>query len=65
MDSLDNPQTVKVSIKTSKTDQLGRRMDVYIGKTDCPFYPLTAVMHYMTIRDSTAGPFYVFKNSTL
>ena len=64
VDRLDNPQTVKVHLKTSKTDQLGRGVDVYIGKTDCPLCPLTAVMHYMTIRDSTPGPFFVFKNGT-
>ena len=37
-------------------------MCIIIGKTDCPLCPLTAVMHYMTIRDSTTGLFFVFKN---
>lgn len=35
-----------------------------LEKTDCPLCPLTAVMHYMTTRDSTTGPFFVFKNGT-
>ena len=57
MDSIDNPQAVKVYLKTSKTDQLGREMDVYISKTDCSLCPLTAVMHYMTIQALKDGPF--------
>ena len=60
MDSIDNPQAVKVYLKTSKTDQLQRGMDVYISKTDSSFCPLTVVMHYMTIQDSKAGPFFYF-----
>ena len=57
VDSKDNPQAVKVYLKTSKTDQLERGMDVYISKTDSSLCPLTVVMHYMIIQDSKAGPF--------
>ena len=57
MDGIDNPQTVKVHLKTSKTDQVGRGVDVYIGKTNCPLCLLRAVMHYVTTQGSTTGPF--------
>lgn len=63
VDSIDNPQTLKVHLKTSKTDQLGRGVDLYIGKTDCPLCPLKAMLHYMAIQDRSVGPFFVFKNS--
>ena len=62
MDSTDNPHTLKVHLKVSKTDQLGRGVDVYVGKTDCPLCPVTAVMHYIALRGPAAGPFFIFKN---
>ena len=61
MDSIDNPQTLKVHLKISKTDQLGRGVDMYIGKMDCSLCPLAAMLHYMAIRGLSAGPFFVLK----
>ena len=61
LDSIDNPQTLKVHLKISKTDQLGRGVDVYVGKMDCSLCPLAAMLHYMAIRGPTAGPLFVFK----
>ena len=65
MDSLDNPQMLKIHLKTSKTDQLRRGADVYVGRTECPLCPITAVLHYMALRGSTAGSFFIFKDGTL
>jgi len=42
IDCAKNPQTLKVHLKKSKTDQLGKGVDVYIGKTGCLLCPLTA-----------------------
>ena len=64
VDSLDNPQMLKIHLKTSKTDQLRRGADVYVGRTDCPICPITAVLHYMALRGSTAGSFFIFKDGT-
>jgi len=61
VDSLDNP---KIHLKTSKTDQLRRGADVYVGRIDCPLCPITAVLHYMALRGSTAGSFFIFKDGT-
>lgn len=64
VDSIDNPHMLKVHLKISKTDQLGCGVDMYVGKTDCPLCPLTAVMHYMVLRGPRACPFFIFKNGT-
>ena len=58
-----NPQTLKVHLKKSKTDQLGKGVDVYIGKTGCPLCPLTAIIHYISLQGTDPGPFFIFKDS--
>ena len=45
VDNSDNPQVVKVHLKRSKSDQLGKGVDVYMGKTDCSLCPVAAVTH--------------------
>ena len=40
IDNPESPQTLQVHLKRSKTDQLGKRVDVFIGKTDCPLCPV-------------------------
>jgi len=62
VDNVDNPQTIKVHLKKSKTDQLGKGIDVYIGKTGCFLCPVVAIMQYMSIRGVNAGPFFALKN---
>jgi len=55
IDSVECPQTIKVHLKRSKTDQLGKGVDVYIGR---PLCPVVAVMHYVSMRGSEMGPFF-------
>jgi len=43
-------ETLKIHLKKSKTDQLGKGVDVYIRKTGCP---LTAIIHYISLRGRT------------
>ena len=57
-----SPDTLKVSVKRSKTDQLGRGVDVYVGKTGCYLCPVTAVLAYMARRGNVPGPFFKFDN---
>ena len=64
VDNTDNPLILKVHLKVSKTDQLGKGVDVYVGKTNCPLCPVTATLHYMTVRGAAAGPFFILKNRT-
>jgi len=39
IDSTENPQALKIHLKKSKTDQLGKGVDVYIRKTACSLCP--------------------------
>lgn len=49
-----NLQLLRVHLKQSKTDQLGKGIDVYIGKTAYPLCPVVAVMVYMHM--TSQGP---------
>lgn len=63
--AVDNPQSpsmIKVRLKRSKTDQLGRGADVLVGKTGCTLCPVAAVLAYMTVRGDSQGPFFKLSN---
>ena len=63
--SLDNvldPTMLKVHLRKSKTDQLKKGVDVYIGKINGSLCPVGAGVEYMSIRGSDSGPFFKFSN---
>ena len=62
IDDSSNPQLLKVHLKRSKTDQLGKGVDIYIGKTNCPLCSVVAVLAYMASRGPSAGPFFKLAN---
>lgn len=56
------PEMLRVRIKRSKTDQLGKGTDVFIRKTGCILCPVAAVLSYMAARGSKEGAFFQFTN---
>ena len=64
IDSRSAPQLIKVHLKRSKCDQLGKGVDIYVGRTNCPLCPVSAVVAYMANRGGTAGPFLVRTDGT-
>jgi len=61
VNKVDNPQTIKVHLKKSKTNQLGKGVDVCIRKTGCFLCPVVAIMHYISIWGENSGPFFCSK----
>ena len=45
----------------SKTDQLGKGVDVYMGKTGYPLCPVMATMAYMAAQGSDEGLFFTYQ----
>ena len=62
IDNIQSPSMVKVILKRSKTDQLGKGADVVVGKTGCSLCPVSALLAYMVRRGATLGPFFQFSN---
>ena len=60
IDDPSDPKVLQVKIKHSKTDQLGKGIDVYIGRTGCNICPVAAVLSYMAVRGNKAGVFFQF-----
>ena len=63
--SIDNvaaPSVLKIHLKKSKTDQLKKGVDIYIGTSNCPLCPVRAGVDYMAVRGSAPGPFFQFSN---
>ena len=60
VDDLKKPSTLKVRIKTSKTDPFRVGVDVYVGSTNDNLCPVTAVLAYMVARGKGPGPFFRF-----
>ena len=64
VDSRSHPTTLKVHLKRSKCDQLGKGVDIFIGHTDDSLCPVTAVLSYMAHRGASDGPFFTRSNGT-
>lgn len=60
VDSLENPQVLKVKVKASKTDPYRVGIDVFVGRTDNDLCPVAAVLAYMRSRGPGPGPFFRF-----
>ena len=60
VDDPASPSVLKVHLKKSKTDQLGRGVDVYIGRTDSAICPVEAFLRYVSARGCAQGSFFRF-----
>ena len=58
VDCLANPQILQVTLRASKTDPFRAGVDVFVGRTNCPLFPVAAVLSY-TVKNG------VFQNSCL
>ena len=59
VDSTSSPSMVRVHLKRSKCDHLGKGVDTIVGCTGSPICPVTAVLEYIRVRQGKPGPFFV------
>lgn len=59
VDSHQIPTMVAIRIKMSKTDQFKEGTTIYLGKTSTEICPVTAILHYLSIRPDGQGPLFV------
>lgn len=62
VDSLSDPQTLRIHLKASKTDPFRSGVDVFVGRTNCAVCPVSAVLAYLTKRGSSPGPLFQFSD---
>ena len=62
VDNLANPQTMQVEIKASKMDPFRQGVLVYVGRTNKPLCPVSALLAYMVMRGKGLGPLFIFQD---
>lgn len=62
VDCTENPQVIRVRIKTSKTNPFRVGADIFIGRTDNDLCPVAAVLAFMALRGPGPGPFFRFRD---
>ena len=58
VDNPTRPGSIRIRLKRSKCDQFGSGINVYLGSTNSPLCPVTALMAYMASRREAPGPFF-------
>ncbi len=62
-DDIRNPTLLRVHLKKSKCDQVGKGVDVYIGRiVDDILCPVAAVLAFLAARGSAPGPLFCLPN---
>lgn len=64
VDSHSNPSVCRIFLRRSKTDQEGRGVFIYLGKTDSPLCPVTALTNYMAVRPGPPGALFVSQDGS-
>ena len=59
VDDATPPSSIHVHLKRSKCDQLGKGVDIFVGKSGDRSCPVVATLHYVRIQGPSVGPFFV------
>ena len=59
-----NPSMVRLHLKQSKTDPFRHGVDVFLGRTNMVICPVAALLAYVAVRPSMAGPLFIYKDGT-
>ena len=62
VDQASRPRVVSLLLRRSKTDQSGRGVKIILGRTDHDLCPVGALMEYLMVRGSGAGPLLQWSN---
>ena len=60
IDCIDNPQMVKLYLKTSKTDPFRKGVEIILGRTNNALCPVTALLAYLALRGNGPGFLFLF-----
>lgn len=64
VDSHSAPSQICLRIKQSKTDPFREGVEVYLGVTGQDVCPVAALLSYLAVRSSTAGPLFILEDGT-
>ena len=58
IDDVRNPSLIRIRLRSSKTDQFGRGVDIYLGRTGADLCPVSALLAYLAVRGKEPGPLF-------
>lgn len=64
VDHPSHPNTIRVTIKQSKTDPFRQGIQLFMGRTDSDVCPVRALLNYLVERGSTEGPLFMFPDGS-
>ena len=64
VDNNYNPQSLKIKLKSLKTDPFRKGCEIHLGRTHDDLCPVSAVLSWMTIRGNSQGLLFHFKSGT-
>ena len=64
VDSLASPSAVRVLLRRAKTDPFGKGVFIFLGKTSSVVCPVTALLHFLSIRPTCNGPLFVWRDGS-
>ena len=62
VDDHSNPSLVRSHLQKSKTDQLGRGVNIYLGRTDKDLCTVAALLTYLAVCGMEPGPLFELSN---
>ena len=62
VDNPADPSVLSVRIKQSKTDPFRQGVTIFVGRTNTPLCPVTAVLAYLAVRGQGEGPLFRFSD---
>ena len=65
MNSAIEPTTMRLFLRRSKTDQLGRGVNIFMGKLGNEICPVQATLSYVALRGSRPGPFFCHSDGAI
>ena len=64
VDNIREPSCIKFHLRISKCEQLGRGVDVFIGRVNDPICPVVACSWYIALNGPRPGPFFWFEDGS-
>lgn len=64
IDSIDHPQVIRITLKTSKTDPFKEGAEIHIRRTNNDLCPVAALLAWLVKRGNAPGPLFHFASGT-
>lgn len=63
-DNTKRPTVISLQLKQTKTDQIRKGVKVIMGRTGDELCPVTALLHYLSLRGAAPGPLFQWTEGT-